>query len=65
MANGANYALRAACECGTCVIEAEPIPTVRFNCHCTICQSYDLPIVYRKGPLGRHDPSGIARRDQK
>lgn len=40
MANGANYALRAACECGTCVIEAEQIPTVRFNCHCTICQSF-------------------------
>ena len=40
MGNGADFALRAACECGTCVIEADKVPTMRFNCHCTICQSF-------------------------
>lgn len=33
-------ATRAVCDCGTCAIETQQVPTVRLNCHCTICQAF-------------------------
>jgi hypothetical protein len=40
LANDRTYAMWAACDCGTCVVEAKQAPMVRFNCHCTICQAF-------------------------
>jgi hypothetical protein len=40
LANDRTYAMRAACDCGTCVVEAKQPPKVRFNCHCTLCQAF-------------------------
>jgi hypothetical protein len=40
MDTNSTYAARAQCDCGTCVIEIKKAPTVRLNCHCTICQAF-------------------------
>jgi len=40
MASDTDIAMRAACECGRCVVEFKEAPKVRLNCHCTICQEF-------------------------
>ena len=46
--------LHGACECGTCAFDLNIVPSVRFICHCTICQAFtgksyaDMTIVRAK-----------------
>ncbi|MEP5938722.1 MAG: GFA family protein [Erythrobacter sp.] len=34
-----DQAVAGQCPCGACKIELQQMPSVRFYCHCTICQS--------------------------
>ena len=32
--------LYSACACGTCIAHVKVVPSTRFICHCTICQTF-------------------------
>jgi len=46
--------LHSSCECGTCVVDVRVVPSMRFICHCMICQAFtgksysDMTIVRAK-----------------
>ena len=46
--------LHSSCECGTCIVDVNIVPSMRFICHCTICQAFtgksysDMTIVRAK-----------------